>query len=478
MPMVFAGIVLSASTVEARVVLPHVLSDGMVLQQQTDVRLRGKATPGCKVEVTGSWDGAKAVSEVANDSLWCVTVSTPKAGGPYEIVISDGDGAPAVIGDVLIGEVWFCAGQSNMEMPMMGFNAQPVEGAGPDIARSGRLRDRVRMAYIVRGDEYEPQERIGGEWKVASPENTPAFSAQGFYFARELNDIIDVPVGILCVSYGGTQIEGWLPRDILDRFGYDFEAMMAEKDRLPAFRYSTKYSSMVCPLIGYGIKGFLWNQGESNVINPDRYCELLTEMVARWRSDWGDSDNSLPFYQTENPGFGWWQPDAIPAALVREQQQKAAKVIPNCGITCTNDLTYPYEVDVIHGTRKREIGERMAWQVAERQYGIKGMPWRCPEFRSLSKGEDGTVRVAFDNVACGLTPNVGNVEGFEVAAADGKFHKADAKVDWNTAEVILSCPDVADIKDVRYCFKNFCPGTLRNSYGMPAMPFRTDNLKE
>ena len=120
MPMVFAGIVLSASTVEARVVLPHVLSDGMVLQQQTDVRLRGKAIPGCKVEVTGSWDGAKAVSEVANDSLWCVTVSTPKAGGPYEIVISDGDGVPAVIRDVLIGEVWFCAGQSNMEMPMRG----------------------------------------------------------------------------------------------------------------------------------------------------------------------------------------------------------------------------------------------------------------------------------------------------------------------------------------------------------------------
>ena len=114
------------------------------------------------------------------------------------------------------------AGQSNMEMPMIGFNAQPVEGAGPDIARSGRLRNRVRMAYIVRGDKYEPQERIGGEWKVASPENTPYFSAQGFYFARELNDLIDVPVGILCVSYGGTQIEGWLPREILDRYGYDF----------------------------------------------------------------------------------------------------------------------------------------------------------------------------------------------------------------------------------------------------------------
>lgn len=458
--------------------LPEQLRDHAVLQQLSDVKLWGWAAPGATVSVVPSWNNKKITAKADDAGRWTVRVATP--GGsytPYTIKFAEGRES-VTISDILIGEVWFAAGQSNMEMPMIGFNAQPVEGAGPDIARSGRLRNRVRMAYIVRGDKYEPQERIGGEWKVASPENTPYFSAQGFYFARELNDLIDVPVGILCVSYGGTQIEGWLPREILDRYGYDFEAMMAEKDRLPAYRYSTKYTSMVCPLIGYTIRGFLWNQGESNVSNPERYSELLSEMVARWRSDWGDTDNRLPFYQTENPGFGWGNPDAIFAALIREQQYKASKEIPNCGLTCTNDLTYPYEVDVIHGTRKREIGERMAWQVAEREYGIKGMPWRSPEFESIKKCDDGSVRVAFTNVACGLTPNIGNVDGFEVAGADGKFHKAEAKVDWNTAEVIVSCGEVPDIRDVRYCFRNFCPGALRNSFGMPAIPFRTDSFKE
>lgn len=457
--------------------LPEQLGDHAVLQQQSDAKLWGWAAPGATVTVTPSWNN-KTVSVKADDKgRWTVRVATPEASyQPYTITFKEGKES-ITISDILIGEVWLAAGQSNMEMPMIGFNAQPVEGAGPDIARSGKLRDRVRMAYIVRDDQYEPQERVRGEWKVASPENTPWFSAQGFYFARELNDLIDVPVGILCVSYGGTQVEGWIPRDILERLGYDYEAMKAEKDRLPAYRYSTKYTTMLHPLIGYTIKGFLWNQGESNISNADKYCGLLKEMVARWRSDWGDTDNSLPFYQTENPGFGWGDPEGLPAAVVREQQNMAAKEIPNCGITCTNDLTYPHEVNVIHGCMKREIGERMAWQVAERQYGIKDMPWRSPEFQSMKKGDDGTVRVTFNNVARGFTPNIGKVEGFEVAAADGKFHNADAKVDWDTHEVIVSCPEVADIKDVRYCFKNFCVGNLKNSYGLPAVPFRTDKDK-
>lgn len=459
--------------------LPEQLGNHAVLQQLADVKLWGWASPEAMVSITPSWSGDKSSVKADSDGRWNVRIPTPAASyQPHTITFSEGD-ETIVVSDILIGEVWLAAGQSNMEMPMIGFNSQPIEGAGSDIARSGRLRDRVRMAYIVRGDKYEPQERIGGEWKVASPENTPYFSAQGFYFARELNDLIDVPIGILCVSYGGTQIEGWLPRDILERYGYDFEAMKAEKDRLPAYRYSTKYTSMIYPLIGYTIKGFLWNQGESNVSNPDRYCELLSEMVARWRSDWGDTDNNLPFYQTENPGFGWGNPEAVFAALVREQQNKAVKVIPNCGITCTNDLVYPHEVAVIHGTRKREIGERMAWQVAERQYGLRGMPWRSPEYRSMTNCDDGSVCIRFDNADYGLTPNIGNVEGFEAAGSDGKFHKAKAVVDWNTPEVIVTCPEIsAEIKHVRYCFKNFSIGNLKNSFGMPAVPFRTDDFKD
>ena len=458
--------------------LPEQIGDHAVLQQQSDAYLWGWAKPGAEVTVTPSWSKAKVSTKADSKGRWNVTVATPEASyTPYSIEFAEGK-EKKVISDILIGEVWFAAGQSNMEMPMRGFNSQPVEGAGADIARSGKLRDKVRMAYIIRDDNFEPQERVKGDWKVASPENTKEFSAQGFYFARELNELIDVPVGILCVSYGGTQVEGWMPREVVESLGMDFEAMRAEKDRLPAFWYSTKYNSMIYPLKGYTIKGFLWNQGESNAGAPDNYAELLTAMVASWRKDWNDKDNKLPFYQTENPGFGWWKPNDIFAAVVREQQNKAVDIIPNCGITCTNDLVYPYEVDVIHGTMKRQIGERMAWQVAERQYGIEGMPWRCPTFESMTIAEDGSAKVKFTNVAFGLVPNCTEVEGFEVAGDDGVFHHANAKVDWNTQEVNVSSPEVAKVKDVRYCFKNFAVGNLKNSYGMPAVPFRTDKYSK
>lgn len=456
--------------------LPEQLGDHAVLQQQSNAKLWGWAAPGATVTATPSWNNHKVTATADSQGRWSMRVATPEASyTPYSITFAEGKESKT-ISDVLIGEVWFAAGQSNMEMPMRGFNCQPVEGAGPDIARSGLLRDKVRMAYFVRDDNFEPQERVKGKWKVASPENTAEFSAQGFYFARELNKLLDVPIGILCATYGGTQVEGWVAKDILDRLGYDYEAMRAEKDRQPAFWYSTKYNSLVHPVIGYTIKGFLWNQGESNIFSPEHYAELLAEMVARWRSDWGDNNNSLPFYQTENPAFGWAQPTAAFAAIVREQQHKAVGLIPNSGITCTADLVYPHEVDVIHGSRKREIGERMAWQVAERQYGVNGMPWRCPQFTSMTPGENGTMKVKFTNVPFGLTPNVGNVKGFEVAGEDNVFHEAKGKVDWNTFEVVLSCEKVLEIKNVRYCFKNFAIGNLKNSFGMPVVPFRTDSL--
>lgn len=359
---------------------------------------------------------------------------------------------------------------------MIGFNAEPVEGAGADIARSGALRDKVRQAYVVRGDEFTPQQRIGGAWMVASPENTPLFGAQGFYFARELNSILDVPVGILNVSYGGTMVEGWMPRHTLEALGYDIEAARAEPERLQAHQYTTMYYSMITPLKGYNIRGFLWNQGESNLHNPLMYTTLLPKMVQEWRADWGDTTDSLPFYQTEIPGFGYGDPDGIVSALMREQQNMCVDLIPNSGIVCTNDLVYPYEVNDIHGSRKREIGERLAWQVAERQYGIKGMPWRSPVFQGITKGENGSVILTFSNVPRGFTPNGDNVVGFEVCGADSVFHPAVARTDWGAHTMVLTCDAVPEIEHVRYCFKNFCPGNLKNTFGMPVVPFRTDKF--
>lgn len=454
--------------------LPDQIGDHAVLQQKSQAKLWGWAAPGATVTATPSWNGKKVSAKAGEDGRWVLSVATPEASyTPYTIKFTEGKESKT-ISDILIGEVWLAAGQSNMEMPMIGFIGQPVEGAGPDIARSALLGNKVRMAYAPYCDAEKPAARIKGPWKVASPENTPYFSAQGFYFARELNSLIDVPVGIICTAYGGTQVEGWMPRDLLDSLGFGERPTNVPKEVFPAYLYSTKYNAMINPVKDYTIKGFIWNQGESNIINGPRYAELLAAMVKRWRQEWGDTTNSLPFYQTENPGFGWGNADGLEAAIVREQQYKASKIIPNSGITCTNDLTPDYEVNVIHGSRKREIGERMAWEAAEKQYGIKDMPWRSAEFKELKKQPDGSARVAFTNYYRAMTPNVGNIEGFEVAGKDGKFHKANAVSDWGTGDVILTCPEVPSIENVRYCFKNFQVGALRNSIGLPCFPFRTD----
>lgn len=453
--------------------LPDQIGDHAVLQQNSNAKLWGWARPGAKVTATASWDGKK-VSAVADDSgRWLLSVATP-AGSyiPYSIKFSDGKES-LTITDVLIGEVWVAAGQSNMEMPIKGFPGQPIHEAAEALVSSAMLRDCVRMAYLVRDDKEQPAARVPGVWKVASPENTPDFSAQAFFFARELNRLVNVPVGIICMAYGGTQVEGWMPRDLLDRLGFGERPENVPAEVFPAYLYSTKYNAMVYPMRDYTIRGFLWNQGESNIINGPRYAELLAEMVKRWREDWGDTDAALPFYQTENPPFGWGNPEGIEAAVVREQQYKASKIIPNSGITATNDLIFPFESEVVHGSMKRPIGERMAWEVAEKQYGITGLPWRAIEFAGTRYDEQGNTRVMFTNTFGALTPNVGNVEGFEVAGVDGVFYKANAVVDWFASEVILTCTEVPDIKDVRYCFKNSQIGTLRNAYGLPAFPFRT-----
>lgn len=476
---------LSSAAASHALELPEQLSDHTVLQQQSDVKLWGWAKPGATVAVTPSWS-KKAVSVKADEAgRWTAYVATPAASyTPYSITFAEGK-EKATIDDVLVGEVWVASGQSNMEMPMRGFDSQPVEGSAEAIARSGALRDKVRMVHIALDDKWEPQERAKGSWKVASPANTAEFGAQAFYFARELNSIIDVPVGIVHVAYGGTQVEGWMPVDLLESLGVDVEERIRlEKEGAPlpwpAYRYGTKYTTMMNPVIGYTIKGFIWNQGESNAGNPDIYARYLAAMVERWRKDWGDKENKLSFYQTENPGFGWFAPDALGGALVREQQNMAVDMIPNSGITGTNDLVHPFEVDIIHGSIKREIGERMAWQVAEKDYGIAGMPWRAPKYLSMSKNDEGTTLVKITDVGFGLNPMVGKIEGFEVAGEDGVFYPANAKIVVvygkydNTQEVAVSSPEVPDIKNVRYCFKNFAIGNVRNSNGMPLTPFRTD----
>lgn len=467
--LILAGIASLGALAAPALELPATIGDNMVLKQHADVRLRGKASPGCKVTVEPSWATRKYTATADADGNWTVAIPTPAATfSPQSIRFSDKD-TTITAGNVLIGEVWLCSGQSNMEMPLRGFWTQPVEGAARAIAYSGE-NPGIRFLTVPKAGSYEPQDDFEGQWKVSSPENAPEFSALAYFFARSLGRILGCPVGIISCSYGGSKVEGWLPADILET--YPSWNLAAERDSTSLQqweRINVMYNAMLKPVEGYTISGFLWNQGESNMGRHDEYPAHLADMVERWRKDWNQGE--LPFYMVELPGWNYSNPDGIDAALFRECQHLAASRIPSAGIVCTSDLVSPDEIDDIHASRKEEIGERLAWLAAARTYGVKGMPHTYPRYRSMVvKGNRAILR--FDNADAGFTPN-GELEGFEVAGSDGIFRPARATEDYATRRIVVEAPEgTGDIDEVRYCFKNFAIGKVADLMGMPLVPFR------
>lgn len=469
-------LVLSASlSGYSKIELPDIIGNNMVLQQKADAKIWGWATPGSLVTVSGSWNASKKVTAKADSKgRWEVMLPTTAASfTPYSVTIK-GDGSDLTLDNVLSGEVWFCSGQSNMEMPLRGFGFQPVEGAGEAIAYSGRYPG-IRVAKVPKGRAYTPQDRTPGPWKVSQPSTAREFTALGYFFARSLSDILGVPVGIIDCSYGGSKIEGWQSREQLAKYPeWNVDKEEADSTLQDYERINIMYNSMLHPLIGYTVKGFLWNQGESNVGREKTYPYHQKDMVEDWRVKWGLGE--LPFYFVEIPGWDYGNPDGTGAALFRESQHKAAELIPNSAIISTSDLVYPFEVNDIHARKKREIGERLAFMAAAKTYGIEGMPVDYPRFKSMKVEGDKAI-ITLTNPWDGITP-YRNLEGFEAAGADRVFHPAMANVNLQTMDIEVTCPEAGTIEAVRYNFKNFAVGKIHNSLGLPLVPFRTDDWEQ
>jgi sialate O-acetylesterase len=455
----------------AELTLPEIIGDNMVLQQRSDAKLWGWAAPGKEVAVTTSWTGKTVIKSKADKyGRWEISVPTAEASFQPQSITVNGDGSTVTINNVLIGEVWFCSGQSNMEMPLRGFWTQPVEGAAQAIAYSGKYPG-IRVATVPKRASYTPQDRVEGSWKVSSPANAGEFTAVGYFFARSLTDILNVPVGIISCAYGGSKVEGWESKELLDTYPeWSVEKEQADDSIQEWERINVMYNAMLHPLIGYTVKGFLWNQGESNVGRHDTYPQHFADMVGLWREEWGMGE--LPIYQVEIPGWNYGNPEAIDAALLREAQHEAAAITPNCGIVSTSDLLYPYELEDIHASRKQEIGERLAFMAAAKTYDIAGIPCEYPAYKSMEvDGNKATLH--FINADNGFTPN-DVLEGFEVAGEDMVFHPADATEIYDTRDIEVSSSEVEKIVAVRYDFKNFAIGKVHNLMGLPLIPFRTD----
>lgn len=451
--------------------LPEIVGDNMVLQQQSAARLWGWADPGARITVSASWSETPVEALTGGDGRWTVAVQTPEAGySPRQITVSDGR-VQLTLRNVLIGEVWFCSGQSNMEMPLDGFTSQPVENANADIARAGRYPG-IRMATIARVKASVPQEEAAGGWKCCTSETAPRFSATAFYFARTLNETLDVPVGIVQCSWGGSKVEGWMPRSLLEQYPDIDLADTTSAKCVDYRRPMVMYNAMLYPLRHYTIRGFVWYQGCSNVGTHRTYAGRQAAMVGHWRELWGQGD--LPFYFVEIAPYQYGEGDR--GAFLREAQHRAAKLIPGSGIVSTADLVKPYEEHCIHPSRKREVGERLAYMALNRTYGRWGVACESPEYREMTLSDDGAALLAFDHTDGGLC-FPGRIEGFEAAGADRVFHAAQAERISNQ-RIKVSLPGGSPVVAVRYCFRNWAPAQLWNCRGLPLLPFRTDDWEE
>jgi sialate O-acetylesterase len=467
----------SMSMALAEVRLSGIFGNGMVLQQQSEVALWGTAQPEADVSVHTSWNNKTTTTKSARNGQWLLKVATTAAGGPYEVTLSDG--SPLTLTDVMLGEVWLCSGQSNMEMPVKGYRNQPTTASNSYILRSQNKN--IRAITAPRASKVSVQDDFAKAalWQEASPATTGNFSATAYHFGKLLNEMLDVPVGLICVSYGGSTIEAWMSREALADFP-DVKIPQKDSDIRPVNRTpTTLYNAMLNPVVGYTIKGCIWYQGESNYEAPDRYEKLFPAMVQSWRKAWGIGD--FPFYYAQIAPFDY---AALPpyrqggkynSAFLRDAQRKCESAIPNVAMAVLVDQG---EENCIHPAGKHIVGERLGLQALAKAYGLSGFASASPTYKEMKVISD-TVTVYFDKAALGLTSYGREITLFEVAGADKKFHPAKATINSGKyASVTLTCPEVKAPVAVRYAFKDFVVGELFGVEGLPVSSFRTDAWDE
>ena len=466
---------------QAKVRLPHIIGDNMVLQQQTDARLWGWAKAGQTVRVTTSWNDETLSVQAGKDGKWLVKVKTPKAS--YEpLSITFDDGELLIINNVLSGEVWVCAGQSNMEMPVKGFGMCPVEDYNHhvlDAAHSKGVRS-VKIPSIMRA---VPQDDAQCEWRQCSPKTVGEFSATGYFFARLLSRTLDIPVGIIEANKGGSRVESWLTKENLEKYTTDPTDSVEICKRWAQYDYHRSLlwgNGTFTPILNYTVKGILYYQGCSNVGDPgDQYSERMKILVDQWRSQFGLGE--IPFYFVQIAPWAYDDGDVngISGALLREQQFKASKIIPNSSLVCINDLVYPYESTQIHPTQKQPVGERLAFTALNRDYGYESVLYKSPSYKDMKVDGDVVYIHLQDNYYADAPFE--DMQGFEVAGEDRVFHPAKARHFWQPGggywdeAIMITSPEVKNPVAVRYCFRNFQLGNVKNAANLPLFPFRTDN---
>jgi sialate O-acetylesterase len=487
-------------------VKPHALfSDGMVLQQGVGCPVWGTAEPGEEISV--SLD-AKNVAVKARtiqaeaDGRWKITlpISTIKAGGPYKLTIKGKNSI--TLEDVYIGDVWICSGQSNMEWPLR------LTHKAEEAIKSAK-NSKIRLFTVPKNTSDKPLDSLKGDpkWLECNPETVRSFTAVGYFFGRDLQKALEVPIGLIHTSWGGTRAEAWTSRPVLeqheewkaeipaylqakanylqalDKYTSDLKRFreLAEKDQdqgsppnAPVFPRnlnspSVLYNAMIAPLIPYAIKGAIWYQGESNAGKAYTYRKLFPTMIQNWRDDWKQGDfpflfvQLAPFMKIES------EPQESAWAELREAQLLTSLHCKNTGMAVITDVGDPKD---IHPTKKEPVGARLAVAALGIAYG-KNNEYSGPVHDKMAV-KDGKAVLHFKHVGKGLEAKDGPLQGFTIAGADRKFYNAKAEIQGDS--VLVWCDKVLEPVAVRYGWANCPVVNLWNKDGLPASPFRTDDF--
>ncbi len=455
-------------TSHSKVILPDLFSNNMVVKQNALLRIWGTAKPNKVIYLKQSWSKHVYKFTTKKDGKWSFSVHTPKGSFKKEWITID-DGQITTIQNVLIGEVWFCSGQSNMEMTFKGFNDQPIEYAKETID-SANPENGIRILRVKRNPQELPVTEAQGKWSLSTPQNVENFSATAYFFAIKLREQLNVPIGIINSSWGGSSVEGWLTKSIVSTYAdVDLSASYQEDETWK--KPYVMYNGMLHPYKRFPISGFLWYQGESNVSRPETYASKLTHLINLWRSDWNLGD--LPFYIVQLPPYNYNKEHS--AAKLREAQFDVARAVTNCEIVGTNDLVYNEEINIIHPKQKRPIGERLANLALFYTYQQDSACALFPTYKQ-HKIENNTLVLELENCTEGIKIRQSDtIRGFEIAGEDKIYYPADASIQDNQQFIVLSAKNVPSPLHARYCFSNDAKGNVINSCQLPLFPFRTDN---
>ncbi len=434
--------------------LPEIFSDNMVLQQKSDVTIWGWAKTGEKVVLKADWLTSEINTTVDTQGKWSLILKTPEAGGPYNIILKGYN--EVILKNVLIGEVWLCSGQSNMEWSA----AMGINNAEEEIKNANYPE--IRFFSVYHATSQYPQDHFTGEWTACTSESMRNFSVLAYLYARKLHETLGVPVGVINSSWGGTPAETWMPEDVIKKDDFLREAA-SKQQPVPwgPMEPGRIYNSMISPLIPFRIAGVLWYQGESNTINAYAYKELLSALIQSWRTNWG---YEFPFYYAQIAPYKYGKPNE--GVEVREAQRKVLTV-PNTGMVVLSDIG---DTADIHPKNKQDAALRFANLALNRYYGNLKMEDSGPLYKDM-RIDKNKVMISFDH-ADGLYVKGDKLNCFEIAGQDKVYYPATAKIKDNL--VIVQSDKVKIPVAVRFAWSNTATPNLFNSANLPASCFRTE----